>query len=428
MNNILFLLADDLAAGVIFRSDSRPIRPTLHSLARRGISFTQVISSATMTTQCVASIFTGCYPFLNGVRSLRGDVLPDSMPTLAQHLKEKGYYTHALVTGPLWEGTGLERGFDQYEYRKPSPGLAEHWRDRIHQLTEARDSSQPWFIYAHFYDIHAPRVVAPEFNRPQFGETMYERAVATLDRRLAEILGRVNWDNTIVVFHADHGELYPETPWLEVRERLWQDIILGRKPWLMRLGLKRDPTVTMWTKLKRATKMGHGFNLSEGLVRVPLIIAGGNVLPAGHVVHEQARQVDVMPTLLELAEVDPPTGISGRSLLRLAKGTERGLRPAYMETYGFGRDPDFFMRGLRTPEWKYIDSPTDRRVKPQLYALTSDPLETHNVIRRYPQVAAEMKEMLAAETRLASGNHSSEAWTAEEEGIVEERLRNLGYF
>src|SRR5439155_19415832 len=113
-----------------------------------------------------------------------------------------------------------------------------------------------------FYDIHAPRVVAPEFNRPEFGRTQYERAVATFDRRLAEIIGRVNWKDTMVVFHADHGELFPATPWLEIREKVWQEYVLGRQPWLRRMGIRRDPMVRSWTKLKRLTRMGHGFNLS----------------------------------------------------------------------------------------------------------------------------------------------------------------------
>ena len=428
MKNILFLLADDLAARVVLGPDPRPPRPALKELMRRGTTFTQAISSATMTTQCVASIFTGCYSFLNGIRSLRGDVLLPSVRTLAQELHVHGYRTHALLTGPLWEGTGLERGFDRCEYAKPSPTLAAHWRDRIHTLMDSEPGQAPWFIYAHFYDMHAPRVVAPEFHRAEFGATVYERALATLDQRFAEILGRIDWDRTIVVFHADHGELFPETPALELREKLWQDVILGHKPPLLRLGLRKDPTVKSWTRLKRLTQMGHGFNLSEGLVRVPLIISGADALPAGQVVTAQARQVDLMPTLLELTGLIPPSGISGRSLVPLVQGRDQAVRPAYMETYGFGRDPNFFMRGLRLPEWKYIDSPTDLRVRPQLYDLAADPGERRNVLQQHPEVAAEMQRLLTQETTAAAPARENEIWTAEESAIVQERLRNLGYF
>jgi arylsulfatase A-like enzyme len=145
-------------------------------------------------------------------------------------------------------------------------------------------------------------------------------------------------------------------------------------------------------------------------------------------VAEQVRQVDIMPTLLDLVGIVPPAGISGRSLRPLVEGKDKGLRPAYVETYGFGRDPKFFMRGLRVPEWKYIDSPTDLRVKPQLYDLKQDPREMRNVIQQNPQIVAQLQALLSQETSLTRPERESEAWTDEESAIVEERLRNLGYF
>jgi arylsulfatase len=428
LKNILFILADCLRADAVFGANRRAPTPALDQLKQRGVSFTQIVSSATMTSPCVSSLFTGCYPHVTGIHALRGEALNPALPTLAELLKGRGYRTAALMTGPLWEGLGIERGFDAYDYRKPGPQLSAAWRERILELcAEARDA-QPWFIYAHFFDLHVPRVVAPDLNRAEYGATVYERALASLDRRLGEILGLLDWDNTIVVFHADHGELFPQTGWLETRERIWQDYILGKKPPFMRIGIKRDPTVKAWTKLKRLTKMGHGFNLSEGLVRVPLIVTGIDQAHLGQVVTVQARQVDIMPTLLELAGIAPPAALSGRSLMPLMKGIESGSRPAYMEARAFGRDPNFFLRGIRTPDWKYIDSPADRRVKPQLYSLTADPLENRNMLREYPQIVAEMIHFQEQETTMVPPRHETEPWAEEEITLVEERLRNLGYF
>ena len=381
-----------------------------------------------MTSPCVSSIFTGCYPLVTGIHSLRGDVLNPALPTLAELLKVRGYRTCALMTGPLWEGLGIERGFETYEYQKPGPRLSSIWRDRVLELTTVVDDSRPWFLYAHFFDLHAPRVVAPILNHPDYGATMYERAVASLDHQLGEVLAGIDRDKTIIVVHADHGELFPRTRWLETREKIWQDHILGAKPPFMRLGIKRDPTVKAWTSLKHATKMGHGFDLSEGLVRVPLIMTGVDQASAGQVISTQARQVDIMPTLLELAGIAPRTGISGRSLLPLVRGAETEPRAAYMEARAFGRDPDFSMRGIRTPDWKFIDSPTDRRVKPQLYSISADPMERKNMIRQYPQVAAEMRQLMEHETDSIRTTHQAEPWTSDEASVVEGRLRDLGYF
>lgn len=428
MKNILFILADCLRADAVFGVHRHTPTPALDDLKRRGISFTQVISSASMTSPCVASLFTGCYPHLSGVHALRGDVLNPTLPTLAELLNARGYRTAALMTGPLWRGLGVERGFETYDYRKPSPQLSESWRERILKLGEQAGNSQPWFIYAHFFDLHAPRVVAADMNHSEYGATVYERALASFDRRLGEILAGIDWDKTIVVFHADHGELFPQTAWLETRERIWQDFILGNKPPFMRIGIKRDPTVQLWTKLKRLTKMGHGFNLSEGVVRVPLIVTGVDRAQMGQIVTAQARQVDIMPTLLQLAGIEPPSALSGRSLMPLIRGVEKGTRPAYMEARAFGRDPTFFMRGIRTADWKFVDSPSDPRVKPQLYSLPVDPLEHRNLVRDYPQIVGEMKRLMDQETTTVSARGEVETWTEEETTLVEERLRNLGYF
>ncbi|MGB8646330.1 MAG: sulfatase-like hydrolase/transferase, partial [Anaerolineae bacterium] len=225
MKNILFLLADCLRADLVFGENRRAPTPAINRLKKWGLSFTQVISSATMTSPCVSALMTGCYPHVTGIHQLRGDTLNPALPTLAELLQAKGYRTGALVTGPLWEGLGIERGFEHFEYRKPSPQLSASWRDRIREWSTPGEDARPWFLYAHFFDLHAPRVVAPEFDRSEFGPTIYERAVASLDRRFAEIFGALDWKNTIVVLHADHGEAYPETAWLEFREKMWQDVL-----------------------------------------------------------------------------------------------------------------------------------------------------------------------------------------------------------
>lgn len=426
--NILFILADCLRADMVFGEEVRPPTPAIDELRRRGTSFSQAISSTSMTSQSVSTFFTGCYPPVTGVRALRGDVLNQTCPTLAELLRAHGYHTAAFTTGPLWEGIGLERGFERFEYSRPSPGLIVKRQEQIKDLMSAPGDDRPWFIYAHFYDIHTPRVIAPEMNTSRFGASLYQRAVATFDSRLAEILAHVNWDDTLVVFHADHGEIYPTTPLFDLWEDIWQKYIFGKKPWLMRLGIKKDPTVRAWTKWRHATGTGHGFNICEGLVRVPLILAGTEVFSGGRVISDQVRQVDIMPTILEFAGIRPPSPISGRSLSPLLDGTDSQLRPAYMEAHSFGRDPTYFIRGIRTPNWKYIDSPTDKRVRPQLYHLMSDPREKRNVIRGHPEVVADLRKMLEGETSRGDQAHATEDWNAEEANVVETRLRNLGYF
>jgi arylsulfatase A-like enzyme len=114
-------------------------------------------------------------------------------------------------------------------------------------------------------------------------------------------------------------------------------------------------------------------------------------------------------------------------MLPLVLGQNNVARPAYMEARAFGRDPNFFLRGLRTHEWKYVDSPTGTQ-PPQLYHLAVDPEEKSNVIANCPGVAKEMRKLLEAETSEGSPSMTGGGWTDKEASVVEERLRNLGYF
>ncbi len=424
--SILFILADCLRNDMVYGTRRRPPTPTIDGLRARGTYFSQMISSTSMTSQNLSTFFTGCYPFTTGVRALRGDMLNPALPTLAEILRAKGYQTVALTTGPLWEGLGIERGFEQFDHRKPSPGLIGKRAEQIRAIATNASDTRPWFIYAHFYDIHTPRVIAPELNRSEYGVSQYERAVATFDFRLREILGPIDPDNTIIIFHADHGEIFPDTPFMDWWEDVWQKYIFGSKPWLMRLGIKKDPTVRVWTRWRHATGTGHGAQIWEGLVRVPLIIAGGGVLPAGCIVPAQVRQIDIMPTILDLVGIAPPAGIPGASLVPVVDGTDTRVRPAYMEAHSFGRDPNYYIRGIRIPGWKYIDSPTNY-ARRQLYALDADPREKHNLIQERPQMVARLEKMLEQEIKQVTIS-SQEDWTEQEEQLIEERLRNLGYF
>ena len=77
-----------------------------------GVSCTQAVSSASSTTPCVASLLTGTYSFVHGIRSIFGLKLNPTVPTLVETLRTAGYHTVAEVSGPLFPETGLDRGFD----------------------------------------------------------------------------------------------------------------------------------------------------------------------------------------------------------------------------------------------------------------------------------------------------------------------------
>src|SRR5215211_3558889 len=105
--NVLFLMVDCLRADTLWDRERYPSMPHLDRLAERASVFTTAIAAATTTTPSVATMLTGLAPAEHGIRSLLGYKLRPGVRTLADELREAGYYTAAETTGPLFPETEL---------------------------------------------------------------------------------------------------------------------------------------------------------------------------------------------------------------------------------------------------------------------------------------------------------------------------------
>jgi arylsulfatase A-like enzyme len=169
--------------------------------------------------------------------------------------------------------------------------------------------------------------------------------------RLLDALERTGQaDNTVVVFTSDHGEM------------------LG----------------------------SHG-NLSKSVFfeeafRVPLLIRWPARIRAGTMIEEPATGADLAPTLLDLAGIDVPSHMHGRSLRAALLG---GYSHAPEFGYGSLGEDEYLTRSFRSRETKLILG----RGRPQLYDLSADPGETHNLLdprRRKPGHVDRAREVFDA--------------------------------
>src|SRR5512137_1356806 len=100
--------------------------PSLDRLASLGIRFDQAVSPVPITLPAHASIFTGEYPAVHGVRYNGLFRLPDSAVTLAEKLRDAGWKTAALPAAfPVTAATGLSQGFETYVDPFSQPGAGE---------------------------------------------------------------------------------------------------------------------------------------------------------------------------------------------------------------------------------------------------------------------------------------------------------------
>lgn len=366
--------------------------PNLDKLASQGVRFRNAFVVNSLCAPSRATLLTGQYGHVNGIVN-NHTPFSASNTTLATLLKSAGYRTGYV--GKWHMGSQRERpGFDfaasfigQGRYQNcsfvvngqdtPSTG----WVDdvstdyAIQFLKESKD--KPSFLVLGFKTAHGPfepparranddaeaeaRVVPNLGLAPAYGpgnnngSTLnrgYFRCLKAMDDDVGRLLEAID-DNTVVIFASDNG------------------FYLGEH----RLGDKRTA-------------------YDESL-RIPLIIR----VPKGRrgvTEDRMALNVDLAPTVLELAGVAPPKTMHGRSLKPLIDGTPTDWRKAWFYTYffesGFTGIPT--TQAVRTETAKLIVYPGHPEWT-EVYDLVKDPYETKNLAQ--DPAAEELKKQLEAE-------------------------------
>ena len=408
--NILMIVVDCLRADYCpVQSDSR--LKSWPKLVSRGTTFTQMISSASTTPVCFGSLLTGQYSFVHGIRTmLGGKRLNKDIQTLPATLKQLGYSTYAYVTGPLDPCFGLVEGFDIYEHRARAETIYTEWGQSFINTFNEKHSQEPTFVLLHCFELHTPRVLNG-LQAPKNSDLEYDLAWRQLDAGIEKLLEQIA-ENTIIILTADHGERIGRRS-----DRFWW----GRLYRKLRENLGRPRRPDDFRK--------HSFHVFEDLIRVPCVIAGSGI-PKGAVIKDQVRQIDLMPTILDLLDRQLLSPTHGRTLAPFLQGRQLPDEPAYIQS---GRS-DFLRdwHGLRTEKWKYAEHPQDSRDGdgcPMLFDLIADPHERRNVVHKYPEVALRLRHQLDEllhDSQQASKPPGQEMSPEEQERLTEQ-LRSLGY-
>lgn len=404
--NLLFVVVDCLRED--FVREDRTETPFLDSLREDGLSCTDLHATATTTTPAVASLLTGAYAERNGIQSLRRGSLSTAVDPLAVRLGDRGYHTEAMMTGPLVEETGLDRGFDVYDYREEDESLFGNWREEA--LDRLSSLPEPFGAVVHLWELHEDIHVPPAYDDPEYGETPYGRALSALDAELRALVEAVP-DETVVAVVGDHGESITH------RHSLLRLAVKS-----LRDGLKYYGGVDTRPLVERINQAGddwgpdiddhfiennHGENVFDFTTNVPFVLSGPGVDSA--TVDVQVRQIDVLPTLLDVLGVEGES--DGESVLGDVED-----RVAYMRACGASLHGERnWGRAVRTPEGKYVEYP-ERDWSPGLYDLEADPRELARV--EDSELAADLRGELPER-----GVDPTEAEKLE----IDERLEDLGY-
>lgn len=392
-DSILVVTIDTLRADHVGAYGSKAgATPVLDALAREGVLFENAITPAPLTLPAHAALFSGLFPFRNGVRVNGTDRVPEAVPLLADALSERGFATAAFVSSlVVRRASGINRGFALYDDafaansgRDPRDFLPERRAEEtVGRAIEwigthrAQAATRPFFVWVHLYDPHAPYEPPPPWAQ-RFHDRPYEGEIAYADSCLRRLLAAVDPGRTLVIAAGDHGES---------------------------LGEHGEAT--------------HGVFLYDATVRVPLILRlPGNRFAGGRVT-TQVSLTDLAPTVRRLAGL-PPIESDGADLSPLFEDSHAPDRPAFSESdypaFVLGWSP---MRALRLEGQKFIDAP--RR---ELYDLKGDPGETAN---RYAGEDAAVRNLARALVILVSRKPFAESTSSATDPEVAKKLASLGY-
>lgn len=398
--NVVLILVDTLRADwtSAYGGDAR-ITPELASWAENGVVFERTRAQSSWTKVSMASLMTSLWPRSHGIR-LPSDGLSRDAVTLARVLREHGYRTYGVQSnGWLEQSFGFQAGFDRYVFPRAfgsgqKLGHASLWPhgERVLEegirLIEAHDPSAPFLLYLHFMDVH--EYAAPPDYRI-YGDDkrgLYLAALRWVDDLLARLRLTVEangyLEETVLVFASDHGETFGEN-----------------------------------------RSEGHARHVLTSVLDVPLVLR----LPfdvAGRRVATQVRNIDIAPTVLDLAGVPVPDSFEGETLLPLIDSpTVQADRPAYA---GLGAP---ILHGvteqnsLNDGDWLYARNVGEGGVE-LLFDRTLDANEDVNLIELEPAAARRQRARL--ESHLAGGARPDVRTTDVriDPGIAE-RLRAVGY-
>jgi arylsulfatase A-like enzyme len=405
--NFLVLISDDQRWDQLSCADHPLIpelkTPNMDKLAQQGVYFRNAFITTPICAVSRASIITGRYAGTHGMNHFNTPIIPEvlskSYPAL---LHDKGYKTGLLGKwGMGIEGT--ENIFDLFNawtkqgkyFHDTDTGKihnAEWLAVRSREFLESCTPEKPFCLTVCYKSPHHPyqpdkrdkdlfkEVIIPkrETDTPEGYQEMashvmekslnrwcyfderkdeatknsfekdFLRCVKSLDRSVGKImqtLQELKLDkNTIVIFLSDHGYL-------------WGEHGLGGK-WL----------------------------LYEESIRVPIIIRGPGIPDTmqGLKLNDLALNIDIAPTILDLAGIRIPSEMDGASLLPQLKGQNTPTRTDFFMEHVDIIDvhnpiPD--SRGVRSCDWKYIRYINIEPEVEEMYHIKIDPMESKNLAK-----------------------------------------------
>jgi len=428
----------------------RSTSPNLDQLATEGILFEHAVTPWPKTAPAFAALMTGKYGHTTGVMRITPDqFLGDDHETLAEILAKRGYATAVFNSTPVLNpATNLLQGFEHVvqTYRNETP-FADATRQAAEWLSQPHE--RPFLAWIHYNNAHHP-YLAPGVERDMFvGDEHYqhEPLIQAMPKATLNLPVADNHPFRRQILHPDLGGAHPSVAIGEEPVELGlyvarydagiasADKMIGRLLTVVRENGLLDDTIVVVVSDhgesmgKMSYYFGHGRFPYDDCARVPLIIRPPGQ-PAPRRIAPPMSTLSLAPTLLQLANIEPPEAMEAPSLVPMMEGGQ-GVRYVFAES---GYQIDYTL-SVRDDTWKliYIPDKLDQSllhgVEYELYNLREDRGETRNLYESLPNESARLRNVLHtwAEPWIdyAYGKQPQKPPVVDDETL--QRLRALGY-
>jgi len=434
--NFLFVLVDDQPFDAVGFSGRYPFlkTPNIDRLKNEGANVENFFVTQSICSPSRASFLTGTYPHIHGVNQNNRHVDPkwDEFAPYSIHLQASGYQTAHVGKIHMAHLKGEDHIRPGFDYWFSFIGQGKYFDPKVNEngneyqengymtdiltdkavswLKEKRDPSKPFSLNLWHKAVHQPHLPAPrhtslyvdkELPTPPYdthketfkGKPMWQRkktfgfdwkknlpipeelpemewpinydksmdllrCLAAIDESLGAVLATLEemgeLDNTVIIYSSDNGYFMGEHTFLDKRLAY------------------------------------------ENSMPVPMLIRYPKLIKKNTKIKEQCLNIDLAPTILDLAGLEIPLYMQGESMVNLLKGKKENnwrksfLFEYYLDTYWPFAGPN--QTAVRTEKYKLVDSFLKNDID-ELYDLKLDPGEMHNLINdpNYDAVEKELR-------------------------------------
>jgi len=435
--NFLFVLVDDQPYDAVGFSNRYPFlkTPNIDKLAKEGVNVKNFFVTQSICSPSRASFLTGTYPHIHGVNQNNKYVDPDwtNYAPFSTHLQKSGYETaHIGKIHMAWK-RGKEHIRPGFDYWFSFIGQGQYFNPKINDngietqiegymtdiltdktvdwLVNKRDPDKPFSLNLWHKAVHEKHLPAPRhedlFQDDPLPEPPFDTHKETFKGK-PEWLRRktygFKWNENDKI-----PEELPEITWPINKHKYMQllrsliavDESLGKVIKTLEEIGELENTVIIYSSDNGYFMGEHTFidkRLAyENSMRVPMIIRYPKLISKSSVVDEQCLNIDIAPTILDLAGVNKPSYMQGESMLKLISGKkDKSWRKSMLFEYYV--DDAWPYAGpnqvaVRTNEYKLIDNFLEDDID-ELYDLKNDPGEMTNLINdsSYDLVEKELRE------------------------------------